>query len=52
MKCDDMLVKFEVKNFRNFDDWFCFDLSKPQAYDFNETAIVDGIINNAIILHS
>jgi AAA15 family ATPase/GTPase len=49
MKRDGMLVKFEVKNFRNFDDWFCFDLSKSKTYDFNEAAIVDGIINSAII---
>jgi AAA15 family ATPase/GTPase len=44
-----MLVRFEVKNFRNFADWFCFDLSKSKPYDFNEGAVINGIINNAII---
>ncbi|ARU57912.1 SMC domain-containing protein [Oleiphilus messinensis] len=44
-----MLLKFEVKNFRNFKEWFCLDLTKSKQYGFNSEALQDGVINHAII---
>lgn len=43
-----MLRKFSVKNFRNFSDWICFDLTSQQ-YEFNENAVSDGIVRHAMI---
>jgi len=44
-----MLVKFEVKNFKGFKDWFVFDLSKTSDYQFNAECVKEGVINKAII---
>jgi len=44
-----MLTKFAVKNFRGFKYWITWDLSRPQGYQFNEFAVRDGVIKNAII---
>lgn len=44
-----MLVKFAVKNFRNFGEWFEFDLSSPKQYEFNASALKDGVVNHAMI---
>lgn len=43
-----MLRKFSVRNFRNFKDWLCFDLTSQQ-YEFNETAVSEGIVRHAMI---
>lgn len=43
-----MLRKFSVKNFRNFTDWLCFDLTSQQ-YEFNEIAVSEGIVRHAMI---
>ncbi len=44
-----MLVKFAVTNFRGFVDRIEWDLSHPSGYDFNRSAIKDGIIKNGIL---
>lgn len=44
-----MLKKFAVTNFRGFVDRIEWDLSNPSNYEFNQYAIKDGIIRNAII---
>lgn len=43
-----MLRKFSVKNYRNFSDWLCFDLTSQQ-YEFNENAVSNGIVRHAMI---
>lgn len=43
-----MLHKFSVKNFRNFSEWLCFDLTSQQ-YEFNENAVNEGIVRHAMI---
>lgn len=45
-----MLAKFSVKNYRGFADKIEWDLSHPSNYEFNLSAIKDGIIKNGIIL--
>lgn len=44
-----MLVKFAVKNFRGFAERIEWDLSHPSNYEFNKSAIKDGIIKNGIV---
>ena len=44
-----MLSKFTVKNYRGFADKIEWELSHPSGYDFNKTAIKDGIVKNGII---
>lgn len=44
-----MLIKFAVTNFRGFKNRIEWDLSHPANYEFNKTAIKDGIIKNGII---
>ena len=44
-----MLRKFEVKNFKNFQDWFVFDLSDIKSYEFNAECIEGGISAKGII---
>ena len=41
--------RFEVKNFKNFDDWFVFDLSDTKSYEFNSDCVEDGIAKKALI---
>ncbi|MBV4554448.1 ATP-binding protein [Pseudomonas sp. SWRI102] len=43
-----MLRKFSVKNYRNFSDWLCFDLTSQQ-YEFNENAVSEGVVRHAMI---
>ena len=44
-----MLKKFAVTNFKGFRDRIELDLSKPRSYEFNDYALRDGIIKDAII---
>lgn len=43
-----MLSKFEVKNFKNFNENFVFDLSASD-YEFNKECIKNGLVNKALI---
>tara|TARA_R110000737_G_scaffold353249_1_gene403560 strand:+ start:5633 stop:6760 length:1128 start_codon:yes stop_codon:yes gene_type:complete len=43
----EMLTNFKVRNFRNFDDWYTFNLKTSKNYEFNSTAI-----SNDNVLHS
>ncbi len=47
-----MLTKFQVKNFKKFNDNLVFDLSKKGDYDFNEEVIRNNNINFALIYGS
>ena len=44
-----MLTRFSVKNYRGFKDKVTWDLSHPNNYSFNEYAVKDGIVKDAII---
>lgn len=44
-----MLTKFAVTNYRGFAKKIELDLSHPSGYDFNKTAIKDGVVKNGII---
>ena len=44
-----MLKKFEVKNFKNFDEHLVLDLSKINNYEFNEKATKNGVLKNALV---
>lgn len=44
-----MLKKFEVKNFKNFDDWFVFDLADTKSYAFNSDCVENGIAKKSLI---
>lgn len=44
-----MLTKFAVTNYRGFANRIEWDLSNPANYEFNKTAVKDGIIKNGII---
>jgi len=44
-----MLVSVSIKNFRNFDDWFEFDLKTTKNYEFNEHAVANGVVKHAMI---
>lgn len=44
-----MLKKFSVRNFKGFNSEFVFDLGNTNSYAFNSEAIVNGIVNNALI---
>ena len=44
-----MLQKMSVKNFRNFDEWFLFDLSTDKNYEFNSEAISNGIVKHSMV---
>lgn len=44
-----MLAKFSVKNFRGFKDRITWALDRPNSYEFNSSAIADGIVRNGII---
>ena len=44
-----MLIKFAVKNYRGFDKRIELDLSNPNNYTFNPSAISNGTIKNGII---
>jgi AAA15 family ATPase/GTPase len=44
-----MLSKFSVTNYRGFSKRIELDLSRPSGYDFNKTAVKDGVVKNGII---
>jgi hypothetical protein len=44
-----MLIKFEVENFKNFNEKFVFDLSNVKNYEFNGSCINNGLVNKALI---
>ena len=44
-----MLRRFEVKNFKNFNDWFVFDLSDVKNYEFNPECIENNIVSKAMV---
>jgi hypothetical protein len=44
-----MLFRFSVKNFKNFQDEFVFDLSDTKNFEFNTQCVKNGIVNNALI---
>jgi len=44
-----MLQKFQVKNFKNFNDNFVFDLTEIKNYEFNTECINDGTVAKALI---
>ena len=44
-----MLVEFKVEGFKNFEKELVFDLSKTRNYNFNESAIKDGIVKVGLI---
>lgn len=44
-----MLRKFRVSNFKSFEKDFELDLTNIKGYEFNKSAVKNGIINNSII---
>ena len=44
-----MLVRFEVENFKNFENKIILDLSKTKGYEFKENLIKDGIVRSGVI---
>ena len=44
-----MLRRFEVKNFKNFNDWFYFDLSDVKDYQFNPECVENNIVSKSLI---
>lgn len=44
-----MLKRFEVTNFKNFNEKFVFDFSETKNYAFNESCVVDGIVKTGMI---
>ena len=45
----EMLTRFEVEGFRNFDRKFVLDLSQTRDYRFNTDAIEDGVVSVGLI---
>ena len=44
-----MLSKFQIENFKNFEEKLELDLTETKHYKFNENCIVNGIVNKALI---
>lgn len=44
-----MLTKFEVTNFKNFDEKLTFDLTNTNSYEFNKECVLNGVINKALV---
>ncbi len=44
-----MLTKFEVTNFKNFDEKLTFDLTNTKMYEFNKECVIKGVVNKALI---
>lgn len=44
-----MLKRFEVTNFKNFNEKFIFDLSDTKSYEFNEQCVENGIVKTGMI---
>lgn len=51
LDCEDnnMLKRFSVTNFKNFQDKITFDLGDTRNYKFNPKCVKDGVVNKAII---
>lgn len=45
-----MLTEFKVRNYKNFRDELHFSLESAKSYEFNQEAIEDGIIKDAVIV--
>ena len=45
-----MLAEFKTRNFRNFKEWLVFSLEPPDAYAFNEEAVYNAVIKDAVII--
>ena len=46
---DDMLVKFSVKNYKNFKEKNVMDFNVKSDYQFNKKCIGNGLLNKIII---
>lgn len=44
-----MIAKFEVKNFKNFNEWFSFDLTDTKQYAFKPECVNNGIVSKALV---
>lgn len=44
-----MLKRFEVTNFKNFNEKFVFDLSETRSYTFNENCVENGIVKTGMV---
>jgi len=44
-----MITKFEVKNFKSFEQWFSFDLTDTKNYAFKPECVEQGIVTKALI---
>ena len=44
-----MLTRFEITNFKNFEDTLVFDLTETKKFKFNEECVEDGIVKKALI---
>jgi hypothetical protein len=44
-----MLIKFEVTNFKNFENTLVFNFTKTNSYKFNKECVTDGVVNKALI---
>lgn len=49
MRKNNMLVKFEVENFKNFKDKLVLSLDRTKGYEFNNHLIKDGIVRGGVI---
>lgn len=48
-KVSDMLSRFSVKDFKNFENEVVLDFTNPKGYNFNDEYIKSGIISKALI---
>lgn len=44
-----MLTKFSVSNFKSFNTEFVFDLQDTNSYEFNQSSVKNGTVNNVLI---
>lgn len=44
-----MLVKLDVKNFRNFEEWFQINLRSDRSYEFNKHVMQNDIVKHSVI---
>lgn len=45
-----MLAEFRIKNYKNFKDELFFSLESSQYYDFNQSAMYNGIIKDSVVV--
>ena len=45
-----MLKKVEVRNFKNFNEKFTFDLSDTGDFDFNQESVKNGIVIQVLFM--